>query len=234
MKNSILMVGYGNKKLGEMQQECLRYGVFIHILENTSQALCEISKRSDYLLIVIFPDDSNYLKDLSMIREYTKAPILVITAQYKGAEKIAAIKAGADEYIQQPETLSEEIASFHALIRRFMELNSKTPTKPLILSRGCVLIILNYRKVYINGHEIDLPRREFDLFCMLVSEPERIFTYEQIFTKVWKGDYIPTDNSLHSCINRIRRKLEDIPQVPCTIVNTRGVGYSFKLNQNKL
>ena len=232
MENIILMVGYDKGIFGDIQQECLKYGVIIRILENTSQALCEMSKEDNYLLIVIFPDDYGYLKDLSVIREYTTAPILIIATQYEGAEKIAAIEAGADEYIQQPETLPEGIASSRALIRRFTELNPKTMVNPSILSRGCVLINLNYRRAYVNAHEIELPRREFDLFCMLVSEPERIFTYEQIFTKVWKEGYVPTDNSLHSCINRIRRKLEDIPQAPCTIENIRGVGYSFKLNQN--
>ncbi len=88
------------------------------------------------------------------------------------------------------------------------------------------LISVDFRKVFVNAQEIQLPRREFDLFYLLAANPGRVFTQEQLYQQIWGYDYVPTENSLHSCLRRIRRKLEAV-KVPCSIQNMRGVGYCF-------
>lgn len=143
-----------------------------------------------------------------------------------GEEKITAIDAGADEYIQWPDTIQEGVASVRALIRRYTELNRQDDGRLTILSRGCIFISVDYRKVFVNAQEIQLPRREFDLFYLLASNPGRVFTQEQLYQQIWGYDYVPTENSLHSCLRRIRRKLEDV-KAPCSIQNMRGVDYCF-------
>lgn len=118
------------------------------------------------------------------------------------------------------------MASCRALIRRYTELN-QLENRPLnILSRGGIFISVDYHKVFINTQEVDFPRREFDLFYLLASNPGRVYTLEQLYELIWNGDYVPTENSLHSCLRRIRRKLEAI-HTPCTMQNVRGVGYCF-------
>ncbi|WP_276852450.1 winged helix-turn-helix domain-containing protein [Enterocloster lavalensis] len=85
---------------------------------------------------------------------------------------------------------------------------------------------MDFRKVFVNAQEIQLPRREFDLFYLLAANPGRVFTQEQLYQQIWGYDYVPTENSLHPCLRRIRRKLEAV-KVPCSIQNMRGVGYCF-------
>lgn len=160
----------------------------------------------------------------------TNAPILVIKDKYDGEEKMAAIKAGADEYIQWPETMQESMASCYALIRRFAMQGWGGGVMEDVLLRGGVVISTGNQRIFIKERELELSRREFDLFCLLVSSPERVFTYEQILSQVWDNEYAPTTNKFHSCVRKIRRKLESIPACPCSIENMRGVGYRFRQN----
>ena len=226
MERWVLAVGYDKDKFNDAQRECLKYGVFIRLTSDIPEALVELSKEHNYLLVAIFSDNIDYLSALHLIRGLTKAPLLILKHQYNGEEKITVIDAGADEYIQWPETIQEGVTSARALIRRYTELNRQDDGRLTILSRGCVFISVDYRKVFVNAQEIQLPRREFDLFYLLAANPGRVFTQEQLYQQIWGYDYVPTENSLHSCLRRIRRKLEDV-KAPCSIQNMRGVGYCF-------
>ena len=98
----------------------------------------------------------------------------------------------------------------------------------IIISKGTLLINVDYHKVFINSQEMEFPRYEFNLLCLLASSPERVFTNEQLYREVWGDDYLrDADNGLHSCLNRIRRKLEEADCTSCRIENVRGVGYRF-------
>lgn len=226
MEKWVLAVGYDKEKFNAAQRECLNYGVFIRMSANFAEAVGELAKQNDYLLIAVFSDGPDFLHPLKILRSLTKAPILVLRHKYDGAEKIAAIEAGADEYIQWPATTLEGVASCRALIRRYTELNRQDDKQLNILSRGGIFISVDYHKVFINAQEVEFPRREFDLFYLLASNPRRVFTQEQLYEQIWNGEYVPTENSLHSCLRRIRRKLE-AAGASCTIQNTRGVGYRF-------
>ena len=226
MERWVLAVGYDKDKFNDAQRECLKYGVFIRLTSDIPEALVELSKEHNYLLVAIFSDNMDYLSALYLIRGLTKAPVLILKHQYDGDEKIAAIEAGADEYIEWPDTIQESIASARALIRRYTELNRQDNGKLNILTQGCIFISIDFHKVFVNAQEVPLPRREFDLFYLLAANPGRVFTQEQLYQQIWGYDYIPTENSLHSCIRRIRRKLECV-KAPCSIQNMRGVGYCF-------
>lgn len=227
MEKWVLAVGYGKEKFNAAQRACLNYGVFIRMAANLTETVGELAQQNDYLLVAIFSDTSDYLPSLKLLRSLTQAPIIVMKHQYDGAEKIAAIEAGADEYIQWPDTISEGVASCRALIRRYTELNRQKQSHLKILSRGSIFISVDYHKVFINAQEMEFPRREFDLFYLLASNPTRVFTQEQLYEQIWNGDYVPTENSLYSCLRRIRRKLEAV-HAPCSIQNVRGVGYRFQ------
>lgn len=227
MERWVLAVGNDLKQFNEAQQEWLEYGLFMHLVTSLQEAIKELMNNKKYLLVAIFSNQYDYLPSLKIIRELTKAPIIVITHQYDGGEKIAAIDAGADEYIQCPDTICECIASARALIRRYTELNQVQASPLNIVLRGDVFISLDYRKVFIHAKEIELPRREFDLFLLLVSNPDRVFSSEQLYQLVWGDEYVPTEYGLYSCVRRIRSKLKAIPETSCNIVNKRGVGYSF-------
>lgn len=182
MEKWVLTVGYDKERFNEAQRESLQYGIFIRMASDSSEAIALLSKNNSFLLVIIFSDGPDYLNPLKTIRSLTKAPILMLRHRYDGAEKIAAIAAGADEYIQWPDTIQEGVASCRALIRRYTELNRRVEKQNILLCNS-VFISLDYRKVFVNALEIELPRREFDLFYILSSAPDRVFTYEQLSKK---------------------------------------------------
>jgi len=155
-----------------------------------------------------------------------------LNEKYIGTEKIAAIEAGADEYIQWPETMQEFVSSCYALIRRFTVLNKQYDRLEDIVLQGGVLIYGDYRKVFVRGMEVLLAGREFEFFKLLAAYPGRVFTYGQLFERIWGNGQLCTENSLHSCVRRIRRKLEGVPECPCSIVNMHNVGYFFRHNNS--
>lgn len=210
---------------GEWQKD----GIFIRTVSGIGEAAGELTGDADYLLVIIFSDGQEYLSSLKIIRGLTKAPVLVVARRYDSAEKTAAIRARADEYIKWSDNcLEETIASGLALIRRYTELNQTKQQKFHTISRGILFIHVDHHKVFIHSREMEFPRYEFKLLCMLASSPGRVFTKEQLYRDVWGGDYLhDAGYGLHSCLKRIRRKLEKADCTSCRIENIRGVGYRF-------
>ena len=230
MEKWVLIVGYDLDCVKDMQQECMKYGMAIHMLPDMIEAIRELVEENSYLLVVLCVCCPVDLRQLKLIRKLTQVPVLVMSEKYDGVEKIAVIEAGADEYIQQPENIREGLASCHALIRRFTEWNCQDTHMADSSQQGNIIISERYHRIYVHEQELNLTRREFSFFCLLASNPNRVFTHEQLFQKVWGSEYVLTENCIHSCVRRIRRKLEEIPGCTCTIKNLRGTGYSFYAN----
>lgn len=229
MEKWVLMVGFDNPKLEYVKQTYIDFGLSIHSLPTLPEAIDTLAARKEYLLVAILLHHADKLSYIQTIRILTNAPIIVLREKYSGVEKVDVIRAGADEYIQWPDTIQEFEASCQALLRRFTILN-KPCGKLNIILRGGVLIHENYRKVFIHGTEVKFTSLEFEIFSLLAACPGRVFTYEQLFEMVWDSGQMSTENSIHSCVRRIRRKLEDIPECPCNIENIRSVGYCFRHN----
>lgn len=232
MERWILLLCHERPQLADLQEEWRKDDIFVHVVYDVGEAGSELLKNTDYLLVIVFLDGQEYLPSLKIIRGLTKAPILVLDRQYDSAKKTVAIKTGADEYIRWSDSyLEETIASGLALIRRYTELNQTKQQPFSFISQGALLINVDYHKVFVNSQEIGFPRYEFKLLCLLASNPGRVFTNEQLYRDVWGEDYLrDADNGLHSCLNRIRRKLEEAGCTSCSIENVRGVGYRFIQN----
>lgn len=120
------------------------------------------------------------------------------------------------------EVLREECRKYGAFVSIVMGLDEAV--RELMETNSFLLIILLPRIM----KEIQFPRKEFDLFCLLASNPGRVFINEQLYREIWGDEYIrSSDHGLNSCLRRIRRKLDEVPGEPCRIENRRGVGYCF-------
>ena len=229
MERWVLILGSERPELTSLHGEWQKDGIFIRTVSCAGEAAAELARNTDYLLVIIFSDGQEYLSSLKIIRGLTKAPVLVVAKCYGSTEKTVAIRAGADEYIKLSDSYPEEIiVSGLALIRRYTELNQTKQQKFHTISRGILFIHVDHHKVIIHSREMEFPRYEFKLLCMLASSPGRVFTKEQLYRDVWGGDYLQdADYGLHSCLNRIRRKLEKADCTSCRIENIRGVGYRF-------
>ena len=228
MERWVLAVGYSKERFNAAQRECLNYGVFIRMATDFAEAIKELAKQNDYLLIAIFSDTSDFLSRLRMLRGLTKAPILVMKHQYDGAEKIAAIELGADEYIQWPDTIQEGVASARALIRRYTRLNLERG--PLtILAYGDIFLCVEYHKTFICGREATFTRQEFEFLHFLLSGIGRAFTHEQICETVWGVEYSErSSNALWCLVSKIRGKIAALGGDNKVIQTVRDVGYRIE------
>lgn len=232
MERWILVLCHERPQLADLRGEWQKKGISVRIVSDVGEAAGELSGNTNYLLVIIFSDRQEYLLSLKIIRGLTKAPVLVVNRQYDSTEKTAAIKAGADEYIRwQDSYLEETVASGFALIRRYTELNQAKQPPSSTISRGDLFINVDYHEVFINSQVMEFSRYEFNLLCLLASSPGRVFTNERLYRDIWGEDYLRNaDNGLHSCLKRVRRKLEEAGCTSCRIENIRGVGYRFIQN----
>lgn len=229
MEKWVLAVGCERGECGSTIREYGDYCVYMRKAVSLQEAARELEAKSNYLLVVVFPQIKWTLDDIRAIRSLTGAPVLVFVDKYDGAEKILCLEAGADEYIQWPDTVGEGIASARALMRRYTELNKEGRELPQTFSHNGILISPERRSVSIYTQEIQFRKKEFDLFCLLASSPGRIFTNEQLYEQIWGGEYVYSSaDAIYSCMRRIRRKLEDVQEeAGCWIKNRKGVGYCF-------
>ena len=153
-------------------------------------------------------------------------PILMLTAREEEEDKVSGLEAGADDYITKPFSMRELLARVKANIRR-RSLDAG-PAAPEATDVAGLSIDPTRYQVRKNGEPVELTQKEFDLLQLLISEPGRVFTREELLMKVWNYDYFGDMRTVDVTIRRLREKIEDTPGTPAHILTRRGVGYYFE------
>ncbi|NSL52331.1 response regulator transcription factor [Calidifontibacillus erzurumensis] len=162
------------------------------------------------------------------LREKLDIPILMVSARKEDIDKIRGFDRGADDYIQKPFNPSELVARVKAHISRYERLVGKNNDRNEIHIKG-LHIDFNSRRIFVNGEEKDLRAKEFDLLALFASNPDRVFTKEELFERIWGMDSAYGDISTVTVhIRKIREKIEEDPSNPKYIQTIWGVGYRFK------
>ena len=163
------------------------------------------------------------------IREVKDIPILVVSAKKEDIDKIRGLELGADDYITKPFSPSELVARVKAHLSRYERLrgNGGMQENEFIEIRG-IKIDKTARRVFVNGEEKILTTKEFDLLTFLASNPNRVFTKEELFKEIWNMDSIGDIATVTVHIKKIREKIELNTAKPQYIETIWGVGYRFK------
>lgn len=175
------------------------------------------------ILDVSLPDGSGY--DIcKKIRKVSKVPIVFLTAADEETDIIMGLDIGGDDYITKPFKLAVFLSRVNALLRRSENFNQMETE----LSSNGITIQRLKGEVYKNGKQIDLTASEYKLLCLFMENPDMILSPEQILSRLWDCDekYIDT-NTLTVYIRRLRKKIEDNPADPHSIVTVRGMGYKW-------
>ena len=175
------------------------------------------------ILDVTLPDGSGY--DICQkIRKVSKVPIMFLTAADEETDIIMGLDIGGDDYITKPFKLAVFLSRVNALLRRSENFNQMETE----LSSNGITIQRLKGEVYKNGKQIDLTASEYKLLCLFMENPDMILSPEQILSRLWDCDekYIDT-NTLTVYIRRLRKKIEDDPADPHSIVTVRGMGYKW-------
>ncbi len=164
------------------------------------------------------------------IREVKDIPILVVSAKKEDIDKIRGLELGADDYITKPFSPSELVARVKAHLSRYERLrgNGGVQENEFIEIRG-IKIDKTARRVFVNGEEKILTTKEFDLLTFLASNPNHVFTKEELFKEIWNMDSIGDIATVTVHIKKIREKIELNTAKPQYIETIWGVGYRFKV-----
>ncbi|HEY7705565.1 MAG TPA: response regulator transcription factor [Gaiellaceae bacterium] len=153
------------------------------------------------------------------LRRWTDAPIILVSAVGEEAEKIAALDAGADDYVTKPFAIGELLARLRAVLRR-----AGPATEP-VLTIGDLTVDLEKRAVTMGGTLVHLTPHEFDLLRLFATNEGKLLTHATILREVWGRAYERESSYLHVYVSQLRRKLEPDPTRPRYILTEPGVGY---------
>ena len=158
---------------------------------------------------------------IAAIRGWSRVPILILSVRDAESEKIAALDAGADDYVTKPFSTGELLARLRALLRNRLD-RSAEPAEQVI---GPLAVNFASRTVRVDGAEVKLTRKEFDVLALLARYPGRLIGHRQFLTTVWGPAHAGDTHYLRIAIGHIRDKLGDEAANPRFIITEPGVGY---------
>jgi two-component system KDP operon response regulator KdpE len=159
---------------------------------------------------------------LRRLREWSDAPVIVLSVQDDEKGKVAALDAGADDYVTKPFNTDELLARLRVALRR----SSKTEEAAVIQAKNLV-VDLATRRVTVGGKEVKLSKIEYDLLRLLARHAGKVLTHRQILQEVWGAGHENDTHYLRVYVAHLREKLENNPEAPELILTELGVGYRF-------
>jgi two-component system KDP operon response regulator KdpE len=198
-----------------------------HITEAVSgaEALSAVaSDRPDVVILDLGLPDMDGMEVTRQLREWTKVPIIIVSVREHEADKIAALDAGADDYLTKPFGVGELMARLRAALRH----SAQTDAEP-VFKQGNLVVDFRKREVTVNGEPVTLTPTEYDLLRDLVTHAGKVLTHRQLLHAVWGPAYDAETHLLQVNISNLRRKIEPDPSRPSYILTEPGVGYRLKL-----
>jgi len=181
------------------------------------------------LLDVMLPKISG-IDVCRQLRKKTQVPIIMVTAKGAEIDTVVGLEVGADDYITKPYRMRELVARMRAVLRRVPNeaTAGMTDLDGNTLVVGEVVLDPDQHKVVVNGAEVAMPLKEFELLHILLANAGRVLPRETLIDRVWGTDYVGDTKTLDVHIKRLRAKVEDDPATPTRIVTIRGLGYKFE------
>jgi two-component system KDP operon response regulator KdpE len=197
------------------------HGYTVFEATNGQEALAGVAAhRPDLVILDLGLPDIDGLEVTRQLREWTRLPIIILSVRGEEAEKIAALDAGADDYLTKPFGTGELLARMRAAVRR-----TSGPAAEPLFSTGSLAVDLGRRLVSVDGATVQLTPTEYDLLRVLVTHAGKVLTHHQLLREVWGAGYEAEAHMLRVNISNLRRKLEPDPARPRYILTEPGVGY---------
>lgn len=227
----ILFIDDNKEMLMLAEADWKKYGGCIKNVRTLQEAIDEMLNRKYHLIAISSEHVKEYLlPTIKSLREITSVPILILVPDYHGAEKIAAILYGADEYLPMPDITEEGVMSGMSLIRR-NESTGCVKGSMHSLAFKDIEMDLGKRKVYVGGNAVELSRGEFNCLELLMAQPGKAIRFEALYFYSFgeKAEAVDTIQSVRSLVKRIRGKLGD--DCGRYLQAVRGVGYTIDENR---
>jgi two-component system KDP operon response regulator KdpE len=185
-----------------------------------------LADRPDLILLDLGLPDLDGVEVTRLLREWTPIPIIVVSVRGREADKIAALDAGADDYVTKPFGMGELLARMRVALRRA----SSSGSEP-VFTAGDLMVDLARREVRMAGRQVQLTPTEYDLLRALVTHAGKVLTHRQLLREVWGPGYAHETHLLRVNISNLRRKIEPHATRPRYICTEPGVGYRLRTDE---
>ncbi len=232
MSRRILVIE-DNRDIAHLVQLHLRDASYrVDIVENGAEGLDRArTARYDLIILDLMLPQLDGLELCRRLRaDGSNLPILMLTAKTAEVDRVLGLEIGADDYLTKPFSIHELVARVNALFRRVEAAargGGSGPSLPEPISAGGLEINPESRDVTIDGHEVDLTAKEFDLLLHLARHAGRVYSRAQLLDEVWGYGHDGYEHTVNSHINRLRAKVERNPAEPEYVLTVWGVGYKF-------
>lgn len=200
-------------------------GHTVHEAHCVQRGLIEAAtRRPDLVVLDLGLPDGDGVDLIRDLRQWSAVPVIVLSARSGEADKIAALDAGADDYLVKPFGAGELMARVRAQLRRHSQ---QTPSGEPVLAFGNVSIDLVRRRVERAGEVLHLTPIEYKLLTHLASQPDRVITHQQLLKTVWGPGHAADTHYVRVHMANLRKKIEHNPTLPVHLVTESGIGYRF-------
>ncbi len=200
-------------------------GMEVECAYDGKEALQKIKDNEyDIILLDVMLPKLNGFEVCQQVREFSSVPIVMLTAKGEDMDKILGLEYGADDYITKPFNILEVKARIKAIIRRTAP---KRKEEVKVIESGDMRLDCDGRRVYAAGKEINLTAKEFELLELLILNPNKVYSRENLLKLIWGADYPGDVRTVDVHIRRLREKIEDNPSEPKYVHTKWGVGYYF-------
>ena len=208
-------------------------GMEVDAAYDGEEALRKIKEKNyDMVLLDVMLPKMSGMDVCQAVREFSDVPIIMLTAKGEDMDKILAFDNGVDDYLTKPFNILEVKARIKAILRRNQK-NQREPETNATLSAGDLSLDIESRRVMLGEREINLTAKEFDILVLLMKNPNKVFSREQLLSAIWEnkaneaGDVRTVD--VH--VRRLREKIEPSPSAPRYVHTKWGVGYYFRATE---
>ena len=196
---------------------------------NGKEAVDTVSENDIHLVLLdIMMPVMDGIEAMSRIRQISNVPIILLTAKSEDADKVLGLNVGADDYITKPFSPLEVCARVKSQLRRYLSLGAGAKNNPVVLAIGGLELDYNARTVTLDGENISLTKKEFEILKLLMENPNRVFSPKEIYREVWHEDPMDADNTVAVHIRHLREKTEIDPADPRYIKVVFGQGYKIQ------
>ena len=203
-----------------------REGYEVEVAEDGPSALAAFDRAgADLILLDLMLPGIPGTEVCREIRTRSSVPIIMLTAKDSEVDIVVGLELGADDYVTKPYSSRELLARIRAVLRRRVEEDELQDDG--VLEAGTVRMDVDRHIVSVNGAEISMPLKEFELLELLLRNAGRVLTRGQLIDRVWGSDYFGDTKTLDVHIKRIRSRIEESPSEPRMLVTVRGLGYRF-------
>jgi len=207
----------------------VREGFTVHVAVDGVEALEQFDAVGpDLVLLDVMLPRLSGIEVCRQIRKKSRVPIIMVTARSAEIDTVVGLEVGADDYVTKPYRIRELAARMRAVLRR----SPATPDSTVGLGNqsievGSVVLDPDAHRVTVDGADLSLPLKEFELLHLLLVNAGRVLPRETLIDRIWGHDYVGDTKTLDVHIKRLRSKLEADPSQPVLITTIRGLGYKF-------